>query len=133
MEHKKPPKILTDVGLSMFVDTIKLRELPLAVVEIGLKDLIWQFDMPVWEKDGTNDWNLTPWEVIKKEDNTTTHQRKVEKADISFPIIITKYNSRYVALDGIHRLVKTYMEGGRTIKAKIIPESYLALSEYQSN
>lgn len=45
---KKPPKKLTNVGLSMFVNTIKLRKLPLPVVEVPIKKLLWHFDMPVW-------------------------------------------------------------------------------------
>jgi hypothetical protein len=47
-----PPSILTDVGLNMFVDTAKLRELPLPIIDIDIEELIWHFDMPVWSKDG---------------------------------------------------------------------------------
>ncbi len=57
----QPPKILTDVGLSMFVNTVELRDFDVPVSEIDIQDLLWHFDMPVWEKDGTDDWNLTPW------------------------------------------------------------------------
>ena len=127
---KEPPKILTDAGLSMFVDTVKLRELPLPIVEIDLKKLLWHFDMPVWDKDETDDWNLTPWEVIRKEKGTTAHQKKIEEADISHPIVITEKNDRYVILDGVHRLVKIFMSGGKTIKAKIIPKEYLNRKEF---
>ena len=34
---KEPPHILTEVGLNMFVDTVKLRELPLLVVETNIE------------------------------------------------------------------------------------------------
>ena len=34
---KKPLRTLTDVGLNMFVDTVKLRELPLLVVETNIE------------------------------------------------------------------------------------------------
>ncbi|MFA4937438.1 MAG: hypothetical protein WC575_04120 [Patescibacteria group bacterium] len=129
---KQPPRVLTDVGLNMFVDTTKLRELSLPIVEIALEKLIWHFDMPVWEKDGTDDWNLTPWEVIRKEKGSTTHQKRVEAADINYPLVITNYNSRYVVLDGVHRLVKVYMNGGKKIKAKIIPNEYLSRKEFQT-
>lgn len=132
MENKLPPKLLTDAGLSMFVDTVKLRELPLPVEEIDMQDLLWHFDMPVWAKDGTDDWNLTPWEVIKKEKGSEGHQKIVEAADTIYPLIVTKYNSRLVILDGVHRLVKLYIQGEKQVKVKIIPVEYLSLREYQS-
>ena len=130
--QKDPPKILTDAGLSMFVDTVKLRKLPLPVVEIDIEKLTWHFDMPVWDKDGTDDWNLTPWEVIRKEKNTTTHQKRIAETDTSHPIVVTEYNSRLVILDGVHRLAKVYMQGGKKIKAKVIPSEYLTKKEYQT-
>ncbi len=132
MESPQPPRILTDVGLSMFVNTVKLRELPLPIVEVPIEQLIWHFDMPVWEKDRTNDWNLTPWEVIRKEVGSDVHQKRVKEANAIYPIVVTEYKNRLVILDGIHRLVKTYENGQKAIKAKIIPEKYLSLREFQS-
>ncbi len=133
MENKIPPKILTDAGLSMFVDTVKLRELPLPIEEVNIKDLLWHFDMPIWSKDGTDDWNLTPREVIRKENGSQGHQKRIEAADTSHPLVVTNYNSRFVILDGVHRLVKLYLEGSDKVKTKIIPTEYLSLSEYQNN
>jgi len=132
MKNQKPPSILTDVGLSMFVDTAKLRELPLPVEDFPIEKLLWHFDMPVWEKDGTDDWNLTPWEVIRGEDGTLVHQKRMQEADTSYPVVITDYKSKFVILDGVHRLAKSYMEGKKIIKAKVIPTEYLSLEEFQS-
>jgi hypothetical protein len=116
----------------MFVDTVKLRELDLPLVNVPLEKLLWHFDMPVWETDGTDDWNLTPWEVIKKEAGTTVHQKRVEAADANYPIVVTEYKGRFVVLDGVHRLVKVYMQGKSKILAKIIPTEYLLLPQFQS-
>ena len=127
-----PPKILTDAGLSMFVDTVKLRELPLPVSEIDIDQLLWHFDMPVWSKDGTDGWNLTPWEAIRKESGSTIHQKRIEDADFSYPLVATEYNSKMVILDGVHRLAKMYMQGEKIIKAKIIPTEYLSRKEFQT-
>ncbi len=132
MERMHPPRVLTDAGLSLFVNTVKLRELPFPLVEIPLEKLLWHFDMPVWEKDGTDDWNLKPWEVIKKEEGTTVHQKRVEEADTGYPIVVTEYNSRLVILDGVHRLVKTYLQDRKTISSKVIPGEYLTRREFQS-
>ena len=97
-----------------------------------MEKLIWHFDMPVWEKDGTDDWNLTPWEVIRKEKGSMGHQKRIVAVDTSHPIVVTDYKSKYVILDGVHRLVKMYMNGEKKIKAKIIPTEYLSHKEFQT-
>ena len=71
------PKILEDVGFDIYVDTSKLRDLPLSIQQMNINDLIWCFDFPVWEKDGTDDWNLTPKEVIEKKPETVEHRKKI--------------------------------------------------------
>ncbi|MBU0486822.1 MAG: hypothetical protein KKA07_02920 [Bacteroidetes bacterium] len=132
MKDSQPPHSLTDVGLSMFVDTTKLRELPLPIVEVPVEKLAWIFDMPIWAQDGTDDWNLTPWDVIKKKAGSTIHQQRVGAADLTYPIVLTEYNARLVALDGVHRLVKAYLQNQKKISAKIIPPEFLAMKEFQS-
>lgn len=132
MHNYVPPAILTDVGLNMFVDTIKLRELPLSVINVNIEKLLWHFDMPVWNKDGTDDWNLTPQEVVDKVPGTLVHQKRISQADETFPILLTEYKSKLVILDGIHRLVKIYTSGSTTIKAKLVPAIYLSNKEFQT-
>lgn len=114
----------------MFVDVVKLRELLLPIVEIEMEKLLWHFDMPVWAKDGTEDWNLTPWQVIKKEQDSSTHQKRVLDANTRYPIVLTEYNGKLVALDGVHRMAKIYMQGGTKIAAKIIPPEYLSKPQF---
>lgn len=129
---KHPPRALTDAGLNMYVDTLKLSQLPLPVEDVKLEELLWHFDMPVWAKDDTDDWNLTPWEVINKKPKTITHQKRVDAADVAYPIVVTNFKSRLVVLDGVHRLVKVFLSGDKTVKAKIIPASYLKKREFKS-
>ena len=112
------PKILEDVGFDIYVDTSKLRDLPLSIQQMNINDLIWCFDFPVWEKDGTDDWNLTPWEVIKSDVGTVEHRKKVDEVDMQYPIVIIPNKDKWVVLDGIHRLVKAYELGNKTIKVK---------------
>ena len=88
MEHKTPPHILTNAGLSIFVNTLKLRELSLPIEEIDIKDFLWHFDMPVWEKDGTDNWNLTPWEVIKKRQARRTIRKELKMLMRLTPLLL---------------------------------------------
>lgn len=114
------PKILEDVGFDIYVDTSKLRDLPLSVTPMNIDDLIWCFELPVWEKDGTDDWNLTPREVIEKAEGTSEHVRKVEDASLDYPIVVIQNKDKWVILDGVHRLVKAYMLGHTQINAKVL-------------
>jgi hypothetical protein len=88
--------------------------------------------LPVWAKDGTDDWNLTPWDVINNKPGSTIHRQRMDAADLGYPIVLTEYKSRLVALDGVHRLVKAYLQNQKKISAKIIPSEFLSIKEYQS-
>lgn len=114
----KRPGILEDVGFDIYVNTQKLRDLPLPIEEVDIQDLTWCFDYPVWEKDGTDDWNLTPWEVIKNDVGTAEHRKKVDEVDMQYPIVIISNKDKWIVLDGIHRLVRAYELGNKTIKVK---------------
>jgi hypothetical protein len=120
------PKILEDVGFDIFVDASKLRDLPLPVEEKSINELIWCFNYPVWEKDGTDDWNLSPQEVIDQVEGSDQHRSKVDTVDLLFPLVIVFNKNKWVILDGIHRLVKAYLQGQKSVKVKILTKD----SEY---
>ena len=51
----------------------------------------------------------------------TTSQDRIDKADLSFPIIITKKGGKFLdVLDGNHRLQRAVDEDVKSIKAKIL-------------
>lgn len=114
------PKILEDAGFDIYVDTSKLRDLSLPIQQMNINDLIWCFGCPVWEKDGTDDWNLTPRDVIEKKPATTEHMKKIEEASLDYPIVVIFHKEKWVILDGIHRLVKAYLLEKPIIDAKVL-------------
>lgn len=115
----KKPQILIDAGYEIYCDTLKLRELDVPIVDFEIAQLIWNFDLPLWDKDGTDDWNLTPHEVINRIEGSTTHQNRVAEADLQYPILLTEKNGKWLIIDGAHRLVKAFEANHKTIKAKI--------------
>ncbi len=117
------PKILIDAGYEIYCDTLKLRELDVPVVDFAIEKLIWNFDLPLWDKDGTDDWNLTAWEVINKIPDSITHQQRIAEADLQFPILLTEKNDKWLVIDGVHRLVKAFEAKQKTIKAKIFTQT----------
>lgn len=117
------PKILQEIGLGRMVNEQKLRELQLPVQEIAMEELLWQFGIPFWEKDGTHDWNLTLWDVINSVEGSAGHRKRVEGVDLSCPIYVMRNNQgHFVVLDGTHRLVKAYLQGQHKIKAYVVPQ-----------
>ena len=123
------PKILTEAGYEIYCDTKKLRELDVPIVDFKVEDLVWNFDLPLWDKDGTDDWNLTPREVISKITGSTTHQNRVTQADLQYPILLTEKNGKWLIIDGVHRLVKAFEASHTTIKAKIFTTEMIEQSQ----
>jgi hypothetical protein len=56
-----------------------------------------------------------------KNDQKMVDTEKIEKADTSYPIDIMENKGRWLILDGLHRLVKLYEQGEKTVKVRIIP------------
>ena len=94
-----------------------------SVEDMNIEELIWHFDIPFWEKEGTDAYNLIPWDVINHPEIEKTHYKKVQNADLSHPIDIMENKGRWLILDGLHRLVKAYMQGQKTVKVRKIPRS----------
>jgi|SRR3989338_5731083 len=115
------PKIIQDITPDFDWESKKIWSLDLPVEEMEMEKLLWHFDYPFWEKEGTDDWNLTPWELIEHPEQEPTHYAKIKKADLAFPIEIMEFKGKYRILDGIHRLAKAYLAGKKTIKVRIVP------------
>lgn len=120
------PQILTDAGYEIYCDTIKLRELDVPIVDFAIEKLVWNFDLPLWEKEGTDDWNLTPREVINNVEGSRIHYQRVQESDLQFPILLTEKSGKWLVVDGVHRLVKAFETGNKTIKAKSFSSEVIA-------
>lgn len=115
------PQIIRDVGIGVAWDPKKVWKLDVPVTEMDIENLIWHFDIPFWDKEGTDEFNLTPWEVIKNLEKEPIHFQKIQDADISHPIDIIENKGKWRVLDGLHRLAQLYLKGQKTIKVRKIP------------
>lgn len=107
-----------------FKDTL-LYNIDLPVEDFAISDLSNNLDICYLEKEGTDDWNLCPRELMANFDKEVTHAGRVKGVDLNFPICIYKYLGQWIILDGVHRFTKAMMEGRKTIKVKKVPESTL--------
>ncbi len=96
--------------------------LDLPVKEVDIKDLLWQLDIPYWDNDSHQRWSVSPRDVINKEIGTMNEQKRVENVDLRYPIEIFENNGKIFILDGLHRLTKTYIQGKKTINARLMPK-----------
>ncbi len=115
------PQIIKDVGFDFDWDSKKVWTLDVPVTEMPIENLTWHFDIPFWDSEGTDAYNLKPSEVMAHPENEPTHWKKIEDANVSYPIDIMENKGRWLILDGLHRLVKLSMQGVPTVRVRIIP------------
>lgn len=114
-----------EIDLGFKISEKKLMNLDLPVEEISLASLMVNAEICYLEKEGTDDWNLSPAELIRNFDQELTHARRVESVDLSFPIVIYYFRDQWIILDGVHRFTKALMQNIPTIKVKKLSESML--------
>ncbi|MEU4197291.1 hypothetical protein AB0E69_35705 [Kribbella sp. NPDC026611] len=102
----------------------KLRELDLKVEPVEIADLVWMFDLPLWQLDGER-FRVTPHQVAETPMNYRAHYQRVMDADLDFPVNLVAYRGRLVVLDGIHRLLKAHFLRRRWIEATIATATQL--------
>ncbi|MBM3205074.1 hypothetical protein FJZ48_03810 [Candidatus Uhrbacteria bacterium] len=117
------PQIIKDVGFDFDWDSKKVWALNEPVIDMLMSELEWHFDIPFWDSEGTDAYNLTPREVMAHPEQEPTHWRMIQESDTSFPIDIMENKERWLILDGLHRCVKEYMAGKKTVKVRKIPRS----------
>jgi len=115
------PNSIEEVGFDFHWDIKKVWALDIPITKMDIKELDWHFDLPFWELADTDEYNLTPNAVINNEPGTHLHRKKVEDADISYPIDIMENKGRWLILDGLHRLVKLHENGNKLVEVRIIP------------
>jgi len=128
----KKPKIMREAGFDFDWDDLKVQAIDEPISELDINELLWNFDIPFWEEEIINDWNLTPREVVKHPKYHQNHYQKVLQSDLQYPICIARNKKgRWFVLDGTHRLTKAYLNKQKTVKVKIIPKE--RISEIKKN
>lgn len=114
------PSIL---NIGFMVDEPKLWDVDIPVEEIPISEIEYNLDIPYLEKKGTNNWNLTPRMLIDNFDKESLHAKKVNEADLKYPIEIYLHENKWIILDGVHRFTKYVRLGLKTIKIRrVSPE-----------
>jgi hypothetical protein len=118
------PETLREVFPPYRWQLAKLRELDLKVEPVEIADLVWMFDLPLWQLDGDR-FKVTPHQVAETPMNFRAHYQRVMDADLEHPINLVAYRGRLVVLDGVHRLLKGHFLRRRWIEATIATATQL--------
>lgn len=62
-------------------------------------------------------------------DDELADKDRVARADLSVPILITRWKDKWVTVDGFHRLTKAVKQGKKTLKVKIVTQKMLKDAE----
>ena len=116
--EKDIPQIIKDVGFDFDWSEEKVWALNIPVELINIDELTWHFNIPfLWEKGV---YNLKPREVI---DNPEVHKGEYDRtmnADLQYPIDIMENKGRWLILDGLHRLMKSFILKNNQVQVRKI-------------
>ena len=122
------PQIIKEVGFDFSWDEKKVWELDISVEEMNIDELTWHFDIPFWStKNGFYD--LEPTKVINFPENHREEYERIINSDLNYPLDIMRWKSRWVLLDGLHRLVKSSIKGLVVVRVRKIPKTAIHMIE----
>ena len=115
------PAIIEKVGFPFHWKEKEVWELDIPVEEMDINELVWHFDIPFWQTDGGR-YDLKPIEVINNLDQYKHHKKRINQADISYPLdVLNNPKTGYwTLLDGLHRLVRLYLDGNSLVNVRKI-------------
>lgn len=117
------PEIIEQVGFDFSWDERKVWALEFSSESMPITELTWHLDTPfIWSKpDGYYDVN--PREVIEHPEAHTEEYQRTLAADTTYPIDVMHWRGRWVILDGLHRLMKLFIERQEEVMVRKIPQS----------
>jgi len=117
------------LNIGFKTDEPKLWAVNIPVEEIDISEIDYNLDIPYLEQEGTNDWNLTPRMLIENLDKEFLHAKKVNEADLKYPIEIYWHQEKWIILDGVHRFTKTVRLGYKKIKVRKVSEEIAQMTK----
>ena len=118
------PESVKEVGLEFEISPEKLWSLDLPTHRFTIDKLIWSLEAPFWPLENKL-FQLRPIDVAKFPKKHLEQFQKVLRSDLTYPIEVIFYKKRWLILDGLHRLLKTFILESESIDVKIISIEHL--------
>ena len=101
-----PPEIAA-VYVDFDWDTRRLWALELPVQLIERARLDWHLDLPFFSSRPPEPlFDVVPRRVMEDPAVSPVHARRIEEADLGYPLCVIEHRGRVCVLDGIHRVAK---------------------------
>ncbi len=125
--NKAVPEIIKEVGFDFSWDEKKVWALDVPTEVVPISELLWHLDIPfIWSKpDGYYD--TKPSEVIVHPELHPEEYRRTMQANTDYPIDVMYWKNRWLILDGLHRLMRQYVEGKDAVSVRKIPKAAIPL------
>lgn len=117
------PSIIKEVVFDFDWSEEKVWGLDISTEEMSIDELVWHFSIPFLWENGI--YNLTPQEVIDAPESHQEEYQRTMKADTSYPIDIMENKGRWLILDGLHRLMKSVINGHNSVLVRKISREYI--------
>jgi hypothetical protein len=101
-------------------ELLRAEDIPVEIIPIS--DIGYNLDIPYLEKLGTDDWNLSPRDLIENFSSETHHAKWVNNADLQYPIEIYLFRWKRIILDWVHRFTKAVMQWDTQIKVRRVSD-----------
>jgi hypothetical protein len=125
MERLELPSHLRGVFFDWRWETTKVWSLPTPTSHLPLCDLIWHLDLTVWTTmRGEPRFDLAPATVLADPARHARHWRKIQEADVSYPLELFRNSERWVILDGYHRLACHSVRRNGQVPVRLHPHAY---------
>ena len=116
----KIPQIIKDVGFDFHWSEEKVWRIEATITEMDIRELLWHFDVPFLDEGGER-YKITPREVMEHSDEHPEEYKRTLNADTRYPLDIMENKGRWLILDGLHRLMKAYLNAEKSVRVRIIP------------
>ena len=120
------PEIIKLIGFDFHWKNSKVWALSVAQSAMPISELVWHFDIPFLDHNNGR-YNLRPLQVIESPESFKSEYERTMAAELDYPIDIMENKGRWLILDGLHRLMKSYILKYEIVNVRKIPRGFIKL------
>jgi hypothetical protein len=125
MSRVELPSNLRGVFFDKLWETARIWALPTAPSTLGLDELVWHMDLSIWTTvRGEPRFDLAPATVMRSPSEFPRHWRKIHEANLAYPLELFQNGTRWVIIDGYHRLCDHVLQNSRAVPVTLHPNEY---------
>ena len=107
----------------------RLHALELPSETVPVDALTWILEHPIWSsKPPAPLFDLRPSDVIAEPHAHPEHARRIDEADLRWPLLVHELNGRLVVIDGLHRLARAQQAGRDAVHVQRVTRAQLEAS-----